>query len=212
MKTLHPHHEKKLLAAGYATIAGMDEAGRGPWAGPVVAACIVFNDQAAKNKLFKINDSKKLTSKNRERCFKWLIENFDYGIGIVSHDIIDQINILNATKQAMMEAIGKLSSKIDYLLIDAVKLKSFTSASQESIIHGDQKVWSIAAASIIAKVTRDRLMIDYHQLYPQYGFDRHKGYGTKWHQKMLKQYGPCPIHRKSYAPIKLIMEHKNIKT
>ncbi|MFA4872019.1 MAG: ribonuclease HII [Patescibacteria group bacterium] len=194
-------YEKQLINDGYNFIAGLDEAGRGSWAGPVVAACLIFDLKIPLEKLLKINDSKLLTMNMREKAFDWLIQNFQYGLGVVSHKLIDSLGIVPATKMAMKQAVENLSVQPDYLLIDAVKLSEIT-IPQENIIKGDRKIWSIAAASIVAKVARDKIMAEEHEKFPQYGFDKHKGYGTRLHYKMLCKHGICEIHRKSYKPIK----------
>ena len=195
-------YEKQLIGHGYNFIAGLDEAGRGSWAGPVVAACLIFDLKISLKRIFIINDSKLLTGKMREKSFGWLTENFQYGLGVVSPKLIDSIGIVPATKMAMKQAIENLLSvQPDYLLIDAVKLSKIT-IPQENIIKGDRKIWSIAAASIIAKVARDKIMAEEHEKFPQYGFDRHKGYGTRLHYQMLCEHGICEIHRRSYKPIK----------
>lgn len=203
-------YEKQLIGHGYNFVAGLDEAGRGSWAGPVVAACLIFDLKIPWEKLLKINDSKLLTIKIREKAFGWLIQNFQYGLGVVSPKLIDSIGIVPATKMAMKQAVENLSVQPDYLLIDAVKLSEIT-IPQENIIKGDRKIWSIAAASIIAKVARDKIMTEEHEKFPQYGFDRHKGYGTRLHYQMLCEHGICEIHRKSYEPIKNLAYGKNIK-
>jgi len=199
--------EKKLQRKGFKCVVGIDEAGRGPLAGPVVAAAVFIKQNG---KFLKgINDSKKLSAKKRENFYKDLTnhKNIEWGIGIVSEKLIDEMNILNATKLAMESAIDNLASKlksIDYLLIDGnVKINSIM--RQKTIVKGDQKVISISAASIIAKVARDRIMEKYHKKYPEYKFDKHKGYGTELHMKMLKKHGTCPIHRKSFQPIAQIL-------
>lgn len=187
-------YENKLFAEGVALIAGMDEAGRGPLAGPVTAACCIPDF----SKIVEgVNDSKKLTEKKRESLFD-LIKNSSVSFSVVSVDeaTIDEINILNATKKAMKEALQKLEIKPEYLLVDAVKCDFGLPYSP--IIHGDALSYSIAAASVLAKVTRDRLMLEYDELYPEYGFAKHKGYGTKQHIEALKKYGPCPIHRRTF--------------
>ncbi len=187
-------YESKLLSQGYKYIAGMDEAGRGPLAGPVAAACCIpdlttiFDD---------INDSKKLTAKKREKLFDLIIDtSICHSVVFVDEKTIDEINILNATKQAMNSALWSLLPTPDYLLVDAVK--NDFGVPYKPIIHGDALSYSIAAASILAKVSRDRLMDSYAEKYPEYGFEKHKGYGTAFHIEMLKKYGPCPIHRKSF--------------
>lgn len=198
MKKPNKKREIDLILQGYRYIAGIDEAGRGSWAGPVVAACLVYDP---KIKIISgINDSKKVALEKREFLYQWLVENFDFGVGIISHDKIDQIGILNATKLAMQNAIDNLNCKPNYLLIDAVKLKQ--NIPQENIIKGDEKVWTIAAASIIAKVTRDKLMIQFASEFPDYGFEKHKGYGTSFHSIAINKMGICEIHRKTYKPIK----------
>ncbi|MDY0276617.1 MAG: ribonuclease HII [Acholeplasma sp.] len=179
-------------------IAGIDEAGRGPVAGPVVAACVVLDygyDYGY------INDSKQMTEKERLNAYNQIIKHAkSYGVGIVSNEEIDKINILEATKLAMLEALSNLDLNPDLVLVDAVKINA--PYKSMSIIKGDTKSLAIAAASIIAKVTRDKLMNEYDSLYPKYGFSRHKGYLTKLHQDKIKEFGPCEIHRKSFAPIK----------
>lgn len=187
-------YENKLFAERVALIAGMDEAGRGPLAGPVTAACCIPDF----SKIVEgVNDSKKLTEKKRESLFD-LIKSSSVSFSVVSVDeaTIDEINILNATKKAMKEALQKLEIKPEYLLVDAVKCDFGLPYSP--IIHGDALSYSIAAASVLAKVTRDRLMLKYDELYPEYGFAKHKGYGTKQHIEALKKYGPCPIHRRTF--------------
>ena len=188
--------EKAAEAEGFSCIAGIDEAGRGPLAGPVVAAACIF-----KEPLFfpGINDSKLLSPKKREQLFLELTNhpNVLYGIGIISHTIIDEINILQATHRAMHEAIANLKEEPDYLLVDGLQLK--ISTPSRKVIKGDRLSQTIAAASIIAKETRDALMLDYHQKYPEYGFDAHKGYGTKRHRDALKEHGFSPIHRRSFS-------------
>jgi ribonuclease HII len=184
---------------GYATIAGIDEAGRGPLAGPVLAAaCIIPGD------LFfaGIDDSKKLLPKKREELYDQITKHkaVIYAVGMASHEDIDRINIYQATIQAMLQAIAALAQTPDFLLVDGLKLPHPLIPCQK-IIGGDALSQSIAAASIIAKVTRDRLMTDYHAQWPQYGFDHHKGYSTRAHLEALARHGPCPIHRKSFEPI-----------
>ncbi|MEI7425129.1 MAG: ribonuclease HII [Candidatus Staskawiczbacteria bacterium] len=192
--------EKILWEKGFKFVAGLDEVGRGPLAGPVVAAAVVINVKNYKEVeklLCGINDSKKLSKIQKEYFYDILINNKDikWGVGIVSEKIIDKINILQATKLAMLKATNKLDA--DYLLLDG-NFKINSVIYQKSIIKGDQKVTSISAASVIAKVTRDRIMDKYDKKYPQYEFAKHKGYGTKLHMNMIKKFGNCPIHRKSF--------------
>ncbi|MFA6421785.1 MAG: ribonuclease HII [Candidatus Buchananbacteria bacterium] len=200
MKKLNGAKEKELILAGYINVVGIDEAGRGSWAGPVVAGAVRFDSDL---KLIKgINDSKKISPKQRDIFYELLIKNFDYGVGIIDCKIIDKINIANAGKMAMIEAVKKLKYAPDYLLIDAFKINY--PLPQENIIKGDQKIWCIAAASIIAKVYRDRLMIKLAEKFPNYSFEKHKGYGTAKHLEALKKYGVCDIHRRRYKPIRLL--------
>ena len=186
--------ERLLLSEGLNFICGVDEAGRGPLAGPVCAgACI----PDLSNIIAGVNDSKKLTEKKRELLYNQLKDAcLSYKTVFVDADVIDDINILNATKLAMKEAILSMFPLPDMVLIDAVKLE--IPYKSQSIIHGDAVSYCIAAASIFAKVERDRLMMEYAEKYPEYGFESHKGYGSKHHIEMLKKYGPCPIHRKSF--------------
>ena len=178
-----------------AWICGIDEAGRGPLAGPVVAAAVILPKDC---RILYLNDSKKLSEKRREALFDEIKEKaLAYGIGITDHETIDRINILQATYAAMREAINNLKETPDILLNDAVTIPE-VSIPQVAIVKGDAKSLSIAAASVLAKVTRDHLMIEYDQTYPEYGFAKHKGYGTKAHIEALKKYGPCEIHRRSF--------------
>ena len=188
--------ENELYESGIKYIAGIDEVGRGPLVGPVVTAAVIlprdFYDE-------RINDSKKLTEKKRELLYDVIMENaVSVGIGISSEDVIDDINILEATKKAMIEAVNNLSVKPEYLLIDAVKLN--IDIPQISIIKGDAKSESIAAASIVAKVTRDRMMIELDKIHPEYDFKHNKGYGTKKHIEAIEKYGIIKEHRKTFAP------------
>ena len=179
----------------YGTICGIDEAGRGPLCGPVVAAAVILPDEY---NILYINDSKKLSETKREEVYKEIDKYaVAYGMGIVSPERIDEINILQATYEAMRTAIHKLSVTPDILLNDAVTIP-MVDIKQVPIIKGDAKSQSIAAASIVAKVTRDHLMEEYDKLYPEYGFAKHKGYGTAAHIKAIKEYGPCPIHRRTF--------------
>jgi ribonuclease HII len=180
---------------GIRTLAGVDEAGRGPLAGPVVAAAVVFpNGTLIKG----VEDSKKLSEQKREELFPLIKEQaLSVGIGIVSHDVIDRINILQATILAMHKAIDDLLVKPEFVIIDGNSFRH-ESLKYENIIDGDEKSFTIAAASVIAKVTRDRLMHEFHAQYPLYGFAQHKGYGTKQHLEAIRRYGLCDIHRRSF--------------
>lgn len=186
-------YEKEYQAAAF--VCGVDEAGRGPLAGPVVAGAVILPKDL---KILYLNDSKKLTEKRREELYLEIQEKaFSWNVGIVGPDVIDQINILQATYEAMRQAVGGLSVKPDVLLNDAVVIPGL-SMHQEKIIHGDAKSLSIAAASVMAKVTRDHMMMEYDKLFPEYGFGKNKGYGTAVHIQALREYGPCPIHRRTF--------------
>lgn len=188
--------ERKYCDNGYRHIAGIDEVGRGPLAGPVVAAVAILDKDVV---IPGINDSKKLSQAKREFLYNEITEKaIDYGIGIVSEKIIDEINILNATYKAMEIAISKLKTKPDMLLLDAVELKN-VDIPQKAIIKGDTLSLSIAAASIIAKVERDRIVSAYDEMYIGYGFANHKGYGTKKHIESIKELGLLPVHRKTFT-------------
>lgn len=195
-------YERKYASCGF--ICGIDEAGRGPLAGPVVAAaCILPTDC----ELLYLNDSKKLTEKRREELFVEIQEKaVSFGVGIVSPAVIDEINILQATYEAMRQAVEKLSVRPDVFLNDAVVIPGIDESRQVKIIKGDAKSVSIAAASILAKVTRDHMMEEYDRLYPEYGFAKHKGYGTKAHLDAVREHGMCPIHRRSF--LKKFMERE----
>ena len=185
----------KNLWTKYSLIAGCDEAGRGPLAGPVVAAAVIL----PRNFFHPaINDSKRLTPAQRDKTYPIITQAaLAYAFGIVDHMVIDEINILNATKRAMRDAILGLGVKPEAVLIDAVKLEDL-GCEQISLIRGDQLSISIAAASILAKVKRDGIMVEYANLYPLYQFERHKGYPTALHRDCIKKFGPCPIHRRSF--------------
>ena len=199
--------EQLLFASGIKLIAGVDEAGRGPLAGPVVAAAVSLKADFLANpekleKLKAVNDSKKLSAKKRDELFEIIkAECFEFGVGICDHETIDRINILQATFLAMKMALGQLKSKPDHVLVDGKFIIPNSSLHQEAVIDGDALVFSIAAASIIAKVTRDRIMDEFDKKYPNYGFAKHAGYGTKLHMEALMKYGPCLIHRKTFKPI-----------
>lgn len=198
--------EQNIFKQGYNYIGAIDEAGRGPLAGPVVACCLIVSPKlnlSDNKKLWRINDSKKISAKVREKLYKIIFSEFEYiGIGTSDHNSVDRNNISQAAFLAMKKAIGALRIKPDFLILDGKFPIPNISIGQQAIIDGDAKVFSIAAASIIAKVTRDRIMMEMHEKYPQYGFDKHKGYGTKLHLEMLNKYGPCPIHRKTFARVK----------
>lgn len=190
--------ETELHRQGYVNIAGVDEVGRGPLAGPVVAAAVVLSEDFD---VLGIDDSKKLSEKRREELFDVILEKaVAWGIGMADHSTIDEINILQATKLAMKDAIADLSGKlegIDYVIFDAVKINDLK-LPQEAVIKGDSKILAVAAASIVAKVTRDRMMVAYAEEYPGYGFEKNKGYGTKQHYEGIARQGICPIHRKTF--------------
>ena len=187
--------EKEYQQKGYKMIAGCDEAGRGPLAGPVVVASVIM---PIDDLIDGVDDSKKLTEKKRDELFDKIIEKaIDYKISIVSEKVIDEINILQATKQGMEECINGLKIKPDFALIDAVKGLNLV-CEFLPLIKGDYLSYSIGCASILAKVTRDRLMVEMAQIYPEYSFEKHKGYGTKAHIEAIKKYGKCPIHRDTF--------------
>lgn len=195
-------YEKRLREEGYACIAGVDEVGRGAWAGPLVAAAVVL---PLRPRIQGIDDSKQLTKKQREvAAQKIMTRAVCYGIGVVQHEELDRVGMTRANELAMLRAIALLAKQPDYVLIDAFKLPSFP-IDHASIAHGDATVYSIAAASIIAKVYRDRVMDELHKKYPLYGFCSNKGYGTAEHATALGQYGISPIHRKSFQPIRAMV-------
>ena len=218
--------EKELAKKNYNFIIGIDEAGRGPLAGPVVACAAVyknsqltFSAKTQSSQLDLIRDSKTLSEKQRESLYDFILENFYIGIGSCDHKTIDRINILQASFLAMKKAISDLMKNKKFfnhqtknkffkaiILVDGNKKIPYLSLEQRAIVSGDQKVKTISAASIIAKVTRDRFMREAHKIYPAYGFDKHKGYGTKAHREALKKYGPCAIHRRSFKPVKKLFK------
>lgn len=192
--------EQNLYDEGNKLICGIDEAGRGPLAGPVVVGAVVMKPDS---KLEWVNDSKKVTEKRREILYdKIIVESLAWGVGIVSWDEIDDLNILNATKKgltiALKQVVNKLQTKPDIVLVDALREIDTLGIPYQSIIKGDATCYSIACSSIIAKVTRDRIMREYDDAFPEYGFAKHKGYGTKEHIEAIKKFGPCLIHRKSF--------------
>ncbi len=189
--------ETALYLKGYEYICGVDEAGRGPLAGPVVASAVIFK-RGFYHK--DINDSKIVSKAKREMLFDIIMSNaVAVGISIIDSKVIDDINILEASRLAMQDAISKLKVKPDFVLTDHMDIKGYP---YESIVKGDQKSMTIAAASIIAKVTRDKIMFEYDKIYPNYHFSAHKGYGTKQHLEALKLYGATPIHRQSFKPVR----------
>lgn len=244
--------EKELAKKGYDAVIGIDEAGRGPLAGPVVAAAVVlkyppeqseglrsnmdgdnlsgfFADAQNGNREWGlVRDSKTLSEKQREKVYDFILENFYVGIGLCDHETIDRINILEASFLAMKKAFAALErnmrqatsdkrNSISYkletrscVLVDGNKQIPNFSMKQRAVVGGDKIVKSISAASIVAKVTRDRIMLEMHKKYPQYDFDKHKGYGTKTHMEALKSHGPCEIHRRSFAPIKEMLIKKYV--
>ena len=190
--------EEAVLAGPYRCVAGLDEAGRGCLAGPVVAAAVVM---PAGSLVEGVNDSKKLTPVRREKVFEALRETaVACGVGLVYQEEIDRINIYQATIKAMKQAVASLAVSPDYLMIDGMRLPG-CSLVQEKIVSGDAYCYSIAAASIVAKVTRDRLMLEFDKAYPGYGFARHKGYGTREHMEALRKHSPCGLHRKTFRPV-----------
>ncbi len=189
-------YEEKALNAGYRVICGIDEAGRGPLAGPVHAAAVIL---PVGLEIEGLNDSKKLSEKKREQLFDIICEKaVDYSIGVATEEEIDEINILNATFLAMHRAVEGLKTKPDYALIDGNQYPKIPFVTEETVVKGDAKSMSIAAASILAKVSRDRFMLLKAEEYPQYQFEKHKGYGTKLHYEMIKEFGPSPIHRMTF--------------
>lgn len=189
--------EKELYQKGFQKICGIDEAGRGPLAGPVVVAGVIMPEDSM---IEGVNDSKKVSEKKREKLYDLILEEaISYSVAIIGQDIIDEINILNATKQGVTNVVEELSIKPDLIVVDALTHINTKGIPYDSIIKGDAKCYNIAAASIIAKVTRDRIMRQWDEIYPQYGFAQHKGYGTTKHIDSIKEYGLCPIHRRSFT-------------
>jgi len=195
--------EQQLWKRGVRCVAGIDEAGRGPLAGPVIAAAVVFPEGTW---IDGVDDSKKLSTSQRERLHDIILRAaMSVGTGTISNEVIDEVNIFQATMEAMKQAVLRLSPMPGHLLIDGPYYRDkkipFT-----TVVDGDAQCFSIAAASIIAKVTRDRLMVEYDMQFPQYGFARHKGYGTKEHREAIRKYGPCEIHRRSFRLGGLVIE------
>jgi len=190
-------YENELHEKGFKNICGIDEAGRGPLAGPVVIASVIM---PVDSMIEGVNDSKKVSEKKREKLYDQIIEEaISYGVAIIGQDEIDNINILNATKKGLTMSLKELTVKPDLILVDALEHINTLGIPYEAIIKGDAKAYSIAAASIIAKVTRDRIMREWAEIYPEYGFEVHKGYGTAKHIAAIKENGICPIHRKSFT-------------
>ena len=189
--------EKDLYSKGFKNICGIDEAGRGPLAGPVVVAGVIMPQDSM---IEGINDSEKVTEKRREKLYDVIKEEaISYSIAVIDHHVIDDINILNATKQGVTEVVDGLDVKPDLIIVDALTHINTRGIPYEPIIKGDAKCYNIAAASILAKVTRDRIMRQWDEIYPQYGFSSHKGYGTAKHIAAIKEYGLCPIHRLTFT-------------
>ena len=201
-------YERELLSRGWTSIAGVDEAGRGPLAGPVVAAAVIFPcdwiTAGLPRLLWGLNDSKQLTPEEREHFFARLtaLPEVRYAIAWSDHALIDEINILQATFRAMNDALAQLNPAPAHVLVDGHQISSVQWA-QTPVIDGDAKSYTIAAASVLAKVTRDRMMIEFDRQWPQYGFAAHKGYSTEQHLLALAAHGPCPLHRRSFAPIRV---------
>lgn len=195
-------YEKRLWKQGWELIAGVDEVGRGPLAGPVVAACVILPENLF---LPGVDDSKKLTRIKREKLFEHIMDDaVEVGVGIVREKTIDKLNILNASLKAMWRAVKKLKTSPQLVLVDGNQKIPNLPFPQMSIVKGDSKSISIASASIVAKVTRDKIMFNYHKKYPQFCFAQNKGYSTKSHLEALKTFGPCKIHRRSFKTIKLL--------
>ena len=189
--------ENELRKKGFQYICGIDEAGRGPLAGPVVIASVIM---PADSMIEGVNDSKKISEKKREKIYDQILEEaISYGVAIIGQDEIDEINILNATKKGLTVSLQELSQRPDLILVDALNGIDTMGIPYDSIIKGDAKCYSIAAASIVAKVTRDRIMREWDKVYPEYGFEKHKGYGTAAHIAAIREHGLCPIHRRSFT-------------
>lgn len=189
--------DKEFFEKGVKYVAGIDEAGRGPLAGPVVVACVIMPENSM---IEGVNDSKKISEKKREKLYEEIIEEaICYGVGIISQEEIDELNILRATKKGLTMALSQMNIKPNVILVDALTGIDTLGIPYKSIIKGDANSYSIAAASIIAKVTRDRIMREWDKVYPEYGFAGHKGYGTAKHIAAIKEYGLCPLHRRSFT-------------
>lgn len=214
------NREKKHWSEGVKIVVGIDEAGRGPLAGPVVAGAVVVFPSIMKKietepSCRLIRDSKTLSFRQRQRAYDFIASHFLFGVGWSSHETVDRVNVVQATFLAMKKAISGLKRKLDgeiqAVLLDGRSQIPNFSLKQENIINGDRFVFSISAASIVAKVTRDRMMLELHKKFPAYGFARHKGYGTKLHFEMIEKYGPCEVHRKSFAKSKIKYQNSKLK-
>jgi ribonuclease HII len=204
------HKEIALQQQGFRFVAGLDEAGRGAWAGPVVAAAVILplHQPNLADVLTGLNDSKKLSPNQREHFFELIHKlALAVSVGVAPAELVDEVNVLEATRRAMQQALANLSASPDYLLLDYVRLHA-VNLPQEAFPRADQISLTVAAASVVAKVTRDRLMVRHNQEYPGYAFDRHKGYGTEAHRAALTEHGPCALHRMSFRP--LLIEHQEI--
>jgi len=202
--------EKKLLEHGYRAIAGVDEAGRGPLAGPVVAAAVILPKGV---QIQGLDDSKKLSPTRRDIVFDRIVSSSAiYAVAIVDNEVIDRINILRASLNAMAQAAGKLKNAFDFILVDGKQIIPGLGSSQMAIVGGDAICPCISAASVLAKVTRDRIMDHYATIYPQYAFSQHRGYPTSEHLQELREYGPTPIHRRTFRPVKEILTQLELQT
>ncbi|VAX24888.1 Ribonuclease HII [hydrothermal vent metagenome] len=196
--------EKQARRLGHLAIAGVDEAGRGPLAGPVVAGAVTLREGAV---IKGLTDSKQLTEKKRNELYDIIIESaVSFCVAHVSHEVIDQINILQATLRAMCKAVEGLDPEPDFVLIDGMQTILNWPGPQKAVVKGDTLSLSIAAASVLAKVARDKVMVEYSRQYPEYGFDRHKGYGSAYHRDAIAKHGPCPIHRKTFRGVREFTE------
>ncbi len=197
--------EERLRAQGYRLVAGIDEAGRGPLAGPVVAAAVVLPWERRPYWLSLLRDSKQLTAQARDFLFDCIQgDGASFGVGLATHEVVDEYGIVAATRLAMSRAVAQLSDRLDFLLIDYLALPELD-IPQRSIVKGDNLSFSIAAASIVAKVARDRLMLQYDRQFPGYGLAHNKGYGTLEHMEILRRLGPCPIHRRTFSPVQELL-------
>ena len=205
----HYHYEDSARAAGYQLIAGGDEAGRGPWAGPVYAAFVILDD---KQRIDGLDDSKKLSRKRRRELYEQIrTRALAFGIGTASPEEIDRHNILEATRLAFQRAFAELPQSPDYVLLDFIKLP-WLQLPHQAFARGESISASVAAASILAKEARDRYMEEAARLFPRYGFEQHMGYGTQAHQQALLELGPCPLHRRSFKPVKKLLPDENLFT